>query len=68
MSALIGKLHSASGQLIAEVWASRANVEIEVTCPQLGVTPIVARNFAALLVRASEEVERMRSKSETEQD
>lgn len=80
MSAFIGAVkgpHSNSPNDAAEVWCSRAGVEIKVfgatrvfktsskphecgTFDGLDLDPIAARNFAALLVRASEECERMR--------
>jgi hypothetical protein len=61
----------------ADVWCSRSGVEVRVFNSDLdaklserqGVTrtldPVAARNFAALLVRASDEVERMRAASKT---
>jgi hypothetical protein len=45
------------------VQASRAGVEL-LTSLNLTLQPVEARNYAALLVRAADEVERMRSKPE----
>lgn len=64
MSALIGKLYGASNKVVAEVWSSRGGVEISVDSASVSLDPIAARNYAALLARASEEVERMRNKSD----
>jgi hypothetical protein len=44
----------------AHVGASRGGVELHCSA-EFTVTPIGARNFAALLVRAADEVERMRA-------
>lgn len=73
MSAFIGSLHGpgANGaSVVADVWASSAGVEVRPGDENLfkrvftagALDPIVARNFAALLVRAGDEVERMRHK------
>lgn len=73
MSALIGYLKGpvANGARdVASVWASTAGVEIHLDLREhqdpretlATYDPLVARNFAALLVRGSEEVERMRVK------
>lgn len=72
MSAKIGDLfttHNGSDSKIGEVWASRGGVEITWTWSTSAtyrptMDPIAARNAASLLVRASEEVERMRRKGE----
>jgi len=45
------------------VHASRGGVEL-LSDPRVTLEPIAARNYAALLVRAADEVERMRSKPE----
>lgn len=45
------------------VQASRAGVELY-SAPKLTLDPIQARNYAALLVRGADEVERMRAKPE----
>lgn len=49
----------------AHVWASRAGVELH-TDPEVTLDPGEARNFAALLVRGADEVERMRQRSKDE--
>lgn len=53
------------GKIAADVivQASRAGVELH-TEPKLTLDPIQARNYAALLVRGADEVERMRTKLE----
>lgn len=64
MSAFIGSLKS-HGNDIVEVWCSIGGIELRLISSKLeecNLDPIVARNFAALLVRASEEVERMRNR------
>jgi hypothetical protein len=77
MSAFIGSVkgpHHNSPNDAAEVWCSRYDVELHVFfvttdgAPRLrmNLDPIAARNLAALLVRASEEVERMRVRGEQE--
>lgn len=70
MSALIGNLkgpnHNSPDDVVA-VWASTGGVEIMPLAndaSRLVLDPIAARNYAALLVRASEEVERMRVNAE----
>lgn len=70
MSAFIGSVnapHHNSPFVGAEVWCSVERVELKFLHPAYGTgeafhafDPIAARNLAALLVRASEEVERMR--------
>ena len=50
-------------QAAIHVHASRAGVEL-LTSLNLTLQPVEARNYAALLVRAADEVERMRSKPE----
>ena len=72
MSAKIGDLfttHNGSNSKIGEVWASRGGVELHLTegatiMHRAPMDPIAARNAAAVLVRASEEVERMRRHGE----
>jgi hypothetical protein len=78
MSAFIGNSrgpHNNSPEVAAEVWCSLGGVELHLLegvavrvplkiCRSLD--PIAARNLAALLVRASEEVERMRVQAERE--
>ena len=66
MSAFIGNVHVPG--VSVDVWCSSAGAEITVTrnTPRidddiLTLDPINARNLAALLVRASEETERMRN-------
>ena len=71
MSALIGSVkgpHHNSPDDAAEVWYSRDGVEVSLFGEAIrdGVRrrldPLAARNLAALLVRGSEEVERMRDR------
>lgn len=76
MSAFIGSIKGPnhnSPHDVADVWCSRGGVEVRLLFPRLNADthvvplnfdPIAARNLAALLVRASEEVERIRSKPE----
>jgi len=72
MSAFIGSVkgpnHNSPHDAI-DVRCSRGGVEIttlgELPVKTFSLDPIAARNFAAMLVRASEEVERMRAKAET---
>ena len=73
MSARIGEVNPrvipdaiTDGRIAADafVHASRAGVELH-SEPNLTLDPIQARNYAALLVRAADEVERMRSKPVT---
>jgi hypothetical protein len=78
MSALIGSVkgpHHNSPADAAEVWCNEHDVELNLFSgsnlePRDGVQrrfdPIAARNLAALLVRASEEVERMRARTQAE--
>lgn len=63
MSAKIGDVVDASGAKIAEVYASTGGVEVNWLGPQYSrtISPIAARNYAAILVRAGDEVERMRA-------
>lgn len=73
MSAFIGSVnvpHHNSPDVGAEVRCSLGGVEVKFLHANHGTTeawqgfdPIAARNFAALLVRASEEVERMRARN-----
>jgi hypothetical protein len=73
VSALIGKVqgpYSESPRVVAEVWCSPGSVELGVDFDEvaahersLNLDPIAARNLAALLVRASEEAERMASRT-----
>ena len=80
MSAFIGSVkgpHHNSPHDAADVWCSPRGVELRAftgdsdagKSTRDGVhrefDPIAARNLAALLVRASEEVERMRARQET---
>jgi hypothetical protein len=76
MSVFIGNVNGPdhnSPTLAGDVWASRGGVELRVfegiVRTKEGIEgiarsfdPIAARNLAALLVRASEEVERMRAR------
>ena len=64
MSAFIGTVkgpHHNSPKEVATVWCSVAGVELSLfkEGDLLSLDPIAARNLAAFLVRASEEVERM---------
>ena len=66
MSVRIGEVrpeHPNPLQAAIHVQASRAGVEL-LTSINLTLQPVEARNYAALLVRAADEVERMRSKPE----
>jgi hypothetical protein len=47
------------------VWVSRGGVEVhgDITTNRRDLTPVEARNLAALLVRAGDEVERMRERN-----
>ena len=59
MSVRIGEVPSVGHAIAMHVQASSAGVEL--TCdPTFTLTPTEARNFAALLVRSADEVERMR--------
>jgi hypothetical protein len=61
VSARIGEIHAPSGLVLARVLASLGGVEVKGDVPNdYTVQPIEARNAAALLVRAADEVERMR--------
>lgn len=61
MSVRIGDVREPTGEhLITIVSASSAGVEVN-TEARLTYKPVDARNYAALLVRAADEVERMRS-------
>lgn len=71
MSAYIGNVRGPdhnSPAIAAEVWCSSGQVELHVmqSTAESGASrdfdPIAARNLAALLVRVSEEAERMREK------
>jgi len=79
VSALIGSVkgpHHNSPDDAAEVWCNEHDVELNVFTGtpspsaregvQKRLDPIAARNLAALLVRASEEVERMRARKQAE--
>ena len=46
--------------ILGDVWASTDGVELRFESRELPLSPVAARNFAALLVRAADEVERMR--------
>jgi len=65
MSARIGEVPGLpiSDDPAVHVHASRGGVEL-LSDPRVTLEPIAARNYAALLVRAADEVERMRSKPE----
>lgn len=63
MSVRIGEVNPQGANADVHVWASRGGVELH-TEPNLSLEPTQARNYAALLVRAADEVERMRAKSE----
>lgn len=73
MSAFIGDVkgpHHNSPKVAAGVWCSPSQVELGVIdegTGRINLDPIAARNLAALLVRASEEAERMAAHRETEQ-
>lgn len=81
MSAFIGGVkgpHHNSPHDASEVWADKEAVTVnlfagqgsersEIVAAYRRFDPIAARNFAALLVRASEEVERMRARQPAEQ-
>lgn len=77
MSAFIGSVNGPnhnSPKKAAETWCSPGRVELRLFAGTVGFTweegiersfdPIAARNLAALLVRASEEAERMQQRSE----
>jgi len=62
MSVRIGEVkpeHPNPNSAAVHVQASRAGVELH-SDPTMTLDPIEARNYAALLVRAADEVERMR--------
>lgn len=62
MSVRIGEvLDPTKAQVVAHVGASTAGVEVN-TEARLTFDPVEARNYAALLVRAADEVERMRGR------
>lgn len=65
MSVRIGEVPGppTSDDPAVHVHASRAGVEL-LSNPSATLEPVVARNYAALLVRAADEVERMRAKPE----
>jgi len=67
MSARIGEIYAPSGLVLARVLASLGGVEVKGDVPNdYTVQPIEARNAAALLVRAADEVERMRRRARPE--
>lgn len=83
MSALIGNVkgpHHNSPNDAAEVWCSPNQIELTVHVgpdslsgtnmdgASRNLDPIAARNLAALLVRASEEAERMAARHESHED
>jgi hypothetical protein len=78
VSALIGEVnapHHNSPHVAIEVWCSPHSVEVKMLHPAFGTgeawhnfDPIAARNLAALLVRASEEAERMAAQKEGDPD
>jgi hypothetical protein len=63
MSVLIGRVGDEHKRDV-RVWASRCGVDVHVSdrFDDRDLTPIEARNLAALLVRAADECERMRAK------
>jgi len=62
MSVRIGEVSPENiAQAAVHVHASRAGVELHAD-PDVTLEPIQARNFAALLVRGADEVERMRAR------
>ncbi len=65
MSARIGEVPGppTSDNPAVYVHASRAGVEL-LSDPRITLEPIAARNYAALIVRGADEVERMRAKPE----
>jgi hypothetical protein len=64
MSARIGEVISVhQADPAVHVSASRGGVEL-LSDPRVTLEPIHARNFAALLVRGADEVERMRARSD----
>ena len=77
MSAFIGNVrgpHHNSPNDAVEVWCSPSQVEVNMhasggvkSIASRNLDPIAARNLAALLVRASEEAERMAARREAEQ-
>jgi len=69
MSAFIGHVnapHHNSPTKHAEVWASLAGVEFVLFSEARLLDPTAARDYAALLVRAADESERMRGASEAD--
>jgi len=66
VSVRIGEINPDPRPVDADVHvaASRAGVEV-LSNPRLTIEPAQARNYAALLVRGADEVERMRSKPES---
>lgn len=67
MSVKIGNIENAAGVKLGEVSASLAGTEIKLVNVDpsiLPIGPIQTRNLAALLVRAADEVERMRKRLE----
>jgi len=70
MSVFVGSVkgpHHNSPNDAADVWCSPGHVELRVLDSAPNFDPIAARNLAALLVRASEEAERMAACREVEQ-
>lgn len=69
MSVRIGEvkldLHHPPPAAAMHVQASRAGVELHCD-PQMTLEPVQARNAAALFIRAAEEVELMRKRSQEE--
>jgi hypothetical protein len=65
MSARIGEVPGPpyKADPAVHVSASRGGVEL-LSDPRITLEPIAARNYAALLVRGADEVERMRAKPE----
>jgi hypothetical protein len=73
MSTFIGKVYGPlhnSSTVFYEVWASEAGVEIiaenDPNARTMRLDPASARNYAALLVRAGDEVERIRHRQHDE--
>lgn len=59
MSARIGEVHRGDGRVLSYVHASLGGVEMT-SDEKFSMEPVEARNAAALIVRAADEVERMR--------
>lgn len=59
MSARIGEIHRGDGRVLSYVHASLGGVEMT-SDEKFSMEPVEARNAAALIVRAADEVERIR--------